>query len=200
MTYHNHTDATDRKTMSVIRFEDAANRMLNSAVMPVLNSPLVPLIWPFIATITYTGRRPGKQQGPCLDAIWQHHTVRADDYTTETRWPDFVAALREGTDVTSSLSIQLYTNKFELGALNHYSESTGICTPHIEEFALAMAAHAAIRLSSTCRSDQFRSALASRDIIGQAKGIIMERYNLRAVAAFKLLIKLSQERNTLLPR
>lgn len=69
MTYHNHTDATDRKTMSIIRFEDAANRMLNSAVMPVLNSPLAPLVWPFIATITYTGRRSGKQQGPCLDAI-----------------------------------------------------------------------------------------------------------------------------------
>ena len=133
MTYHNHTDATDRKTMSIIRFEDAANRMLNSAVMPVLNSPLAPLVWPFIATITYTGRRSGKQQGPCLDAIWQHHTVRVDDYTTETRWPDFVAALRKGTDVTSSLSIQLYTNKFELGALNLYSESTGIFTPHIEE-------------------------------------------------------------------
>lgn len=104
MTYHNHTDATDRKTMSIIRFEDAANRMLNSAVAPVLNSRLAPLIWPFIATITYTGRRSGKQQGPCLDAIWQHHTVRVDDYTTETRWPDFVAALREGTDVKSSLS------------------------------------------------------------------------------------------------
>ena len=61
-----------------------------------------------------------------------------------------------------------------------------------------MAAHAAIGLSSTRRSDQFRSALASRDIIGQAKGIIIERYNLSTVAAFKLLIKLSQERNTLL--
>ena len=95
------------------------------------------------------------------------------------------------------MSIQLYTNKFELGALNLYSESTGIFTPQIEELALAMAAHAAIELSGTRRSDQFRSALASRDIIGQAKGIINERYNISAVAAFKL-IKLSQERNTLL--
>ena len=136
------------------------------------------------------------QQGPCLDAIWQHHTVRVDDYTAETRWPDFVAALLEGTDVKSSLSIQLYTNKSELGALNLYSHNRDIFTPHVEELALAMGAHAAIGLSSTRRSDQFRSALASRDIIGQAKGIIMERYNVSAVAAFKLLIKLSQERNT----
>jgi transcriptional regulator with GAF, ATPase, and Fis domain len=136
------------------------------------------------------------QQGPCLDAIWQHHTVRVDDYTTETRWPDFVAAVLEGTDVKSSLSIQLYTNKSELGALNLYSEIRDTFTPHIEELALAMAAHAAIGLSSTRRGDQFQSALASRDIIGQAKGIIMERFNVSAVAAFKLLIKLSQKRNT----
>ena len=94
------------------------------------------------------------------------------------------------------MSIQLYTNKFELGALNLYSESTGSFTPHIEELALAMAAHAAIGLSGTRRSD--RSALASRDIIGQVKGIIMERYNISAVEASKLLIKLSQERKTLL--
>jgi AmiR/NasT family two-component response regulator len=45
------------------------------------------------------------------------------------------------------------------------------------------------------RSEQFKSALASRDIIGQAKGILMERYDIDAVAAFNLLIRLSQERN-----
>jgi AmiR/NasT family two-component response regulator len=43
---------------------------------------------------------------------------------------------------------------------------------------------------------QHHAVRAARDIIGQAKGIIMERYNMSAVAAFKLLIKLSQERNT----
>lgn len=142
------------------------------------------------------GMQETHRQGPCLDAIWHHHTVRVDDYSTETRWPKFVADLRESTDVKSSLSIQLYTHESELGALNLYSEQRGTFTPHIEELALAMAAHAAIGLSATRRSDQFRSALATRDIIGQAKGIIMERYNLSSVAAFKLLIKLSQERNT----
>jgi AmiR/NasT family two-component response regulator len=46
------------------------------------------------------------------------------------------------------------------------------------------------------RHDQFRSALASRDIIGQAKGVIMERFNLDAVEAFDLLTRLSQRSNT----
>ena len=135
------------------------------------------------------------QQGPCLDAIWQHHTVRVDDYITESRWPDFVAAVRERTDVKSSLSIQLYTNESELGALNLYSENTDTFTPHIEELALAIGAHAAIGLSGTRRGDQFRSALAARDIIGQAKGVIMERYSVSAVAAFNMLTSVSEERN-----
>jgi AmiR/NasT family two-component response regulator len=46
------------------------------------------------------------------------------------------------------------------------------------------------------RHEQFRSALASRDLIGQAKGILMERFDLNAVTAFDLLRKLSQESNT----
>jgi AmiR/NasT family two-component response regulator len=46
------------------------------------------------------------------------------------------------------------------------------------------------------RQEEFRSALASRDIIGQAKGVIMERFNLDAVEAFDLLTRLSQQSNT----
>jgi AmiR/NasT family two-component response regulator len=49
---------------------------------------------------------------------------------------------------------------------------------------------------SRSRQDQFRSALASRDTIGQAKGVIMERFNLDAVEAFELLTRLSQRSNT----
>jgi AmiR/NasT family two-component response regulator len=45
------------------------------------------------------------------------------------------------------------------------------------------------------RQDQFRSALASRDMIGQAKGVIMERFNLDAVEAFDLLTRLSRQSN-----
>ena len=45
------------------------------------------------------------------------------------------------------------------------------------------------------RHNQFRSALVSRDIIGQAKGVIMERFNLDAVEAFEVLTRLSQQSN-----
>jgi transcriptional regulator with GAF, ATPase, and Fis domain len=136
------------------------------------------------------------EQGPCCSAILQHHTVRVDDYESETRWTDFTTTAVNQTSVRSSLSIQLYTNESELGALNLYSERPYCFTAHTEELALAIAAHAAIGLSSARRGENFNSALVSRDIIGQAKGMIMLRYDTDAVTAFNMLVKLSQEQNT----
>ncbi|WNG93552.1 ANTAR domain-containing protein [Mycobacterium sp. ITM-2016-00318] len=136
------------------------------------------------------------QQGPCIESMWDHHTVRVDDFEAEKRWPNFVADLVEQTGVRSSLSIELYTNESELGTLNLYSEESGTFTSEVEEFALALATHAAIALASARRGDQLQSALASRDTIAQAKGIIMERFQVTSVAAFTMMTRLSQESNT----
>ncbi|MCG5433930.1 GAF and ANTAR domain-containing protein [Mycobacterium sp. MYCO198283] len=136
------------------------------------------------------------QQGPCLESIWDRHTVLVDDFENESRWPMFVADLLSQTPVRSSLSIQLFTNERELGALNLYSDTAHTFTADIEEVGLVLATHAAIGLASARRTDELYSALASRDIIGQAKGIIMERFDVNAVRAFELLRKLSQETNT----
>jgi AmiR/NasT family two-component response regulator len=46
------------------------------------------------------------------------------------------------------------------------------------------------------RTGQFQAALASRDCIGQAKGMLMERFDIDAAAAFSLLARLSQNINT----
>jgi AmiR/NasT family two-component response regulator len=60
----------------------------------------------------------------------------------------------------------------------------------------ALAAHAALAVLGIRDGDQFRSSLASRDVIGQANGMIMERYKIGAGQAFDLLTKLSQQQNT----
>ncbi len=64
-----------------------------------------------------------------------------------------------------------------------------------EEIGLAVATHAALALFSARREVQFASALASRDTIGQAKGMIMERFSIDALQAWELLRKLSQDAN-----
>jgi AmiR/NasT family two-component response regulator len=58
------------------------------------------------------------------------------------------------------------------------------------------ATHAALALIADDKQGQFASALASRDLIGQAKGHIMERFDVDAVRAFELLRTLSQTSNT----
>ncbi|WP_082694925.1 GAF and ANTAR domain-containing protein [Mycobacterium lehmannii] len=136
------------------------------------------------------------QQGPCVDANHDHVAVRIDDFETENRWTEFMRRAVDTTPVRSSLSIQLYTHDLEIGALNLYSDRARAFTPQLEDLALAVAAHAAIGLATARRDDQFQTALASRDIIGQAKGMIMERFGVDASAAFNLLVTLSQEKNT----
>ncbi len=59
-----------------------------------------------------------------------------------------------------------------------------------------LAAHAAAAILASRQSEQLQSALSTRDRIGQAKGIIMERFNVDDVAAFEMLRQLSQDTNT----
>ncbi|MEH3155253.1 MAG: GAF and ANTAR domain-containing protein [Gordonia paraffinivorans] len=138
--------------------------------------------------------------GPCFTAIWDHETVVITDMERETRWQDFVAAVLHRTPIRSTLSIQLYTQDIELGALTLHSERTDAFDGLTRGSCMVYATHAAIAVNNARRSDQFHSALASRDVIGQAKGMIMERFDIDAGAAFTLLQKLSQDSNTPLAR
>lgn len=135
-------------------------------------------------------------EGPCVDAARQNHTVRVDDLPTDTRWPSFTAAAVAQTPINSILSFQLYTDREATGSLNLFSDDASAFTDGAEEIGLVHATHVAVALYAARRHDEFESALASRDVIGQAKGMIMERYDLDAMQAFDLLKRLSQDSNT----
>lgn len=131
-------------------------------------------------------------EGPCLSSLREQTTVRSDNMTTEQRWPQFTAAaLAEG--VRSMLSVQLYVKDDNLGALNLYSGRAGAFDAEAENAALALAAHAAVAMEGTKVENNLRTALVSRDTIGMAKGILMERYKISAEDAFALLVTASQE-------
>jgi hypothetical protein len=61
-------------------------------------------------------------QGPCLSAAWEHHSIRINDMTLEDRWPAFCRDAAEETPIRSVLSFQLFAHHHETGALNFYSE------------------------------------------------------------------------------
>ena len=133
--------------------------------------------------------------GPCLSAAWEQHVIRIDDIASEQRWPRYCRDAAEETPIRSILSVQLFADHRTMGALNFYAEQPGAFDDDAVELGLIMATHTALAWNMMRRDEQFRSALASRDIIGQAKGMIMERFKIDAVQAFELLKRLSQSSN-----
>jgi hypothetical protein len=134
--------------------------------------------------------------GPCLSAAWEHHMVRVDDFTGDERWPLFFRDAVAETEMHSSLSFMMFTDRVTMGALNLYARAPHAFTEESVELGLIFATHGAVLWGSYLRENQFRSALASRDLIGQAKGMLMERFSIDATHAFSLLTRLSQESNT----
>jgi transcriptional regulator with GAF, ATPase, and Fis domain len=142
------------------------------------------------------GIEQGHQQGPCLEAVRHQETVRVDDLNTEARWPHYQRDALAQTPIRSVLSYRLAASNRTLGALTFYAESPNAFDSESETLGFVYAIHAALAWNALRRDSEFRDALASRDIIGQAKGMLMERHQINADKAFNLLRELSQESNT----
>jgi len=136
------------------------------------------------------------QEGPCLTAAWRQHMMYVDDLNVDQRWPRYQRDALEATPIRSIASFELSADDKSMAALNFYADHPHAFGNESLEIGGIFAAHVALAWSMMRRQDQFRSALASRDTIGQAKGVIMERFNLDAVEAFELLTRLSQQSNT----
>lgn len=134
------------------------------------------------------------REGPCLSAISDESTVRANDLRDDTRWPKFSRRAVE-LGVRSMLAFQLYVRERDLGALNLYSNSADMFTDADEDTGLLFATHAAIALVGAQHEHHLRGAQANADLIGQAKGILMERHKITADSAFHLLARVSQNTN-----
>jgi ANTAR domain-containing protein/GAF domain-containing protein len=133
-------------------------------------------------------------EGPCLDAVYDQHTVSVPDLGKEERWPKFCKRAFEA-GAGSMLSFQLYVEGDNLGALNLYARQPGSFDEESTHVGLLFAAHAAVAYAGAQRQEQLRLGMSSRDLIGQAKGILMERHNLTGQRAFQLLVQASQDKN-----
>jgi GAF domain-containing protein len=133
-------------------------------------------------------------EGPCMDALWNQETVRVDDLASDPRWP--VLGPRAGErGIGSMLCLQLFAHHDTLGALNLVAYQKSAFTDESEHIGLLLASHAAIAVAGAQKLDHSAIALASRDVIGQAKGILMERFKITADQAFEVLANVSQDTN-----
>lgn len=135
-------------------------------------------------------------EGPCIDAIRDHEVYETGDLAKEDRWPRFAPAVVEQTEIRSILSMRLFvTEEGTIGALNLYSTACDAFDAHDRALAAVFAAHAAVAVRAATTADQLQGALGSRDLIGQAKGLLMARGADTADEAFELLKKVSQQQN-----
>lgn len=159
-----------------------------------IDTPAATHMWPIVLDEIQQRHR----EGPCLTAAWEEKTVHVADLTTDERFPLYARdALRE-TPIRSVMAFQLWIASETMGALNVYAETPRAFGPKTREVGLIFAAISSVAWNAARRDEQFKRALSSRDVIGQAKGMLMERYGVSAIQAFELLRKLSQDSNTAL--
>jgi GAF domain-containing protein len=130
-------------------------------------------------------------EGPCVNAITDHRTYRTGDLARETRWPRFGEETAT-MGIQSMLSFRLFTNVDTLGALNLYAAGRDAFDRNSEQIGELFAVHAAIALAGSQQESNLLAALDSRDVIGMAKGILMERHHVTDDRAFAIMVDASQ--------
>jgi len=133
-------------------------------------------------------------EGPCVYAMEAETVVRVEHARHEQRWPLFIPqAVAAG--LRSQLGVRLHVDEVEMAALNMYSTTSDTLDPDLEDFAELFASYASMALGHARREDQLNEALVSRRLIGQATGIVMERYGVDEARAFRYLTRTSNDSN-----
>jgi hypothetical protein len=138
-------------------------------------------------------------EGPCLEASAQRTTIYAQDLLDDDRWPAFTpAALSAG--IRSVLSFSMSDRR--PSAINLYSRLPAAfgATDRAQGLLFATFARLAVDTAEEREHDERRSinlveALRTRELIGQAQGILMERERVTGEDAFSMLRRASQHMN-----
>lgn len=155
-------------------------------------------------TIASTGQLPllvdsiqyETYEGPCLQAVEDHHVFRSDDLATDPRWPHFGRRAADSTEVVSMMSHRLFIEDEDtIGALNLYSRKPAAFAALPPAALDQLATHCAIALTRAAEREQnehLRTVLESNRDIGVAMGVIMALHKVSKDQAFDALRLASQ--------
>ncbi|MDI3406923.1 GAF and ANTAR domain-containing protein [Streptomyces cavernicola] len=133
-------------------------------------------------------------EGPTLDVSAGHPLVRIPDLAAEPRWPRF-AERAHGLGAGSMLVLPVTSSAGLSCSLNLYGTRPEAFDGTAEELAEIFAAHASVALASARVQETLEAAVASRQAIGEACGILMERHGTTSRQAFDMLVRASQHMN-----
>lgn len=134
-------------------------------------------------------------EGPDLELIADRHEVIVRDVRQEQRWPRWCEAVADA-GIRSMMGSRLYTSQHVIGSLNLYDPEPGAFDEADADVAHMLARHAAVAMQHARGDEHLRKAVDARNLVGQAQGILMERYDLDAARAFEVLRRYSQHHNT----
>jgi GAF domain-containing protein len=132
--------------------------------------------------------------GPDLAILSEQPIVVVRDTHADQRWPTWAGLVAEA-GIRSLLGVRLNTPGITVGSLNLYARAPEAFDADDRAVAQILARHAAVALSSALNAQNMWEAVDARKRIGQAQGILMERFDLSADQAFAVLLRYSQDNN-----
>jgi GAF domain-containing protein len=135
-------------------------------------------------------------EGPLLTCLHDHVPVCVDDVETDDRWPPEWTALATSIGIRSVLHLPLASTDHPVGVLSFFSEQRGGFGPDELAVGHILARHASIAVANARNEETLAKAVDARKLVGQAMGILMERFDLDGDRAFEVLRRYSQNSNT----
>ena len=134
-------------------------------------------------------------EGPCFETLHDADVVAAPFIRNEQRWPRYVPGALE-IGLRAQLAVRLFLDdEGTIGGLNLYSTVREDIDPEAEDLAGLFATQAAIALGHARHWEGLNQAISSRQLIGQAVGLLMERYSINGDRAFQFLARTSSHSN-----
>ncbi len=133
-------------------------------------------------------------EGPCVDAIKEHQVFQTGRLSQEKRWPSFTPRAVAESGIESILSLRLFAEG-TMGALNLYSTQPDAFDDRDVAIATVFAAHAAVAWSTSQMIENLKSGMVTRQLIGQAVGLLMVRQDMTEAEALDALRRASQRLN-----
>jgi GAF domain-containing protein len=139
-----------------------------------------------------------EREGPCLDAAMHERWLYVPVLRSDRRWPRSGARMADEVGVGSMVSCRLTLDaapNHTLGGMNLYSTKEKSFTDEDQMLAILLASLGAVVVDASRQQAHLRAAIESRQVIGEAIGIIKSQGRVNSDEAFSMLSQASQRMN-----
>jgi hypothetical protein len=136
------------------------------------------------------------RQGPCVDTALDGPVVQVDELATDLRWPTYARQAASTLGLGSQLANRFRVAPHARGTLNLYADRPYMIDLDTRQLAAMFAQLVGVAIAWARQDESMTQAVRSHSTIGQAIGIVMERYHLDPDHAFGYIVRISQRSNT----